>query len=206
LHCAQLYKPDPRNRWHQKYCSAAACQEVSHIASQRHWRRSKKGRDYFQGPANLDRVRKWRKIHPGYWKKRRKKPLALRDVLFVQPRCLPRDARVLNSADVKISELFPTHVSSTSRRHRPIGASQRDPGDQSTELPNGTRQADKEGRDEQMEGAPRFFEGVLKGMCCSGMAGERTGEASRSLPSIPSQRQLSLGELLSSRARRCFTG
>jgi len=111
--CHELYSPDSRNRWHQKYCSAAACQEVSHKASQRHWRRSKKGRDYFQGPANLDRVRKWRKIHPGYWKKRRKKPLALRDILFAQPLCLPRDARILNSADVKISELFPTRVSST---------------------------------------------------------------------------------------------
>ena len=112
-HCGQLYKPDPRNRWHQQYCSTAACQEASHKSSQRRWRRSRKGRDYFQGPANLYRVRKWRKIHPGYWKKRRKKPVALRDVLFTQTMCLSGDARILNSVGAKISELFPTHLSST---------------------------------------------------------------------------------------------
>ena len=61
-HCGQLYEPDPRNAYHQQYCSATACQEVSHKSSQRRWRRSRKGRDYFQGPANLYRVRKWRKI------------------------------------------------------------------------------------------------------------------------------------------------
>lgn len=35
-------------------------------------------------------------------------------------------------------------------------------------------------------------------MCCKGMKGKRTREACRSLPAIPSQTQLSLGELLSS--------
>jgi hypothetical protein len=58
-------------------------------------------------------VRKWRKIHPGYWKKRSTKAVALQDILFTQPSSLSRDAHILNDADVKISELFPTRCSST---------------------------------------------------------------------------------------------
>jgi len=53
-HCRQLYDPDPRNHWHQRNCSQPACQQASKAASQRRWRASPKGRDYFRGPAILD--------------------------------------------------------------------------------------------------------------------------------------------------------
>ena len=79
--CGQLYEPDPRSRWHQKYCSQAACQKVSKTVSHRRWRHSSKGRDYFKGSANVLRVQAWRKSHPGY---SRKKPTALQDILSPQ--------------------------------------------------------------------------------------------------------------------------
>ena len=72
-HCGQLYEPDPRNRYHQRYCSQPACRQASKAASQRRWRASPKGRDYFRGSANVLRVQAWRKAHPGYWRKRRKR-------------------------------------------------------------------------------------------------------------------------------------
>jgi hypothetical protein len=69
LHCKGYFMPDPRNRHHQKYCLKDVCREVSKKASQRLWLASSKGADYFSGAYNVARVQKWRKEHPGYWKK-----------------------------------------------------------------------------------------------------------------------------------------
>ena len=35
--CGQLFRPDPRNVRHQRYCSASACRRASKAASQRRW-------------------------------------------------------------------------------------------------------------------------------------------------------------------------
>ena len=70
-HCGQLFQPDPRNRYHQRYCSAEACHRASKAASQRRWLRKAKNRDYFRGPENVERVRQWRATHPGYWRRGR---------------------------------------------------------------------------------------------------------------------------------------
>jgi hypothetical protein len=91
-----LYVPDPRNRWHQKHCSQPACRRASKSTGQRRWRRSPKGCDYFKGHANVLRVQAWRKAHPGYWRKRRKKALALQDDLFTQLFTDKKDKHRLN--------------------------------------------------------------------------------------------------------------
>ena len=78
-HCGHLYEPDPRNRYHQRYCSQPACRQASKTASQHRWRASPKGKDYFCGRANVLRVQRWREAHPGYWRSRRKKSGALQD-------------------------------------------------------------------------------------------------------------------------------
>ena len=70
-HCGQLFQPDPRNRYHQRYCSTEACRRVSKAASQRRWLHKAKNRDYFRGPENVERVRRWRAAHPGYWRRGR---------------------------------------------------------------------------------------------------------------------------------------
>ena len=56
-HCAQLFRPDPRNALHQRYCSAPACRRASKAASQRRWLAKAANRDYFRGPEHVARVR-----------------------------------------------------------------------------------------------------------------------------------------------------
>lgn len=68
-HCRRLFRPDPRNRHHQQYCSEAACRAASKGASQARWRSKPENQDYFRGQAAVDRVSAWRSQHPGYWRK-----------------------------------------------------------------------------------------------------------------------------------------
>lgn len=64
LGCGQLYRPDPRNIYHQRYCSLPNCQTKSHAASQRQWLAKPANRDYFRGPEHRDRMRRWRENNP----------------------------------------------------------------------------------------------------------------------------------------------
>ena len=68
LHCQELFRPDPRNFRHQRYCSKRACRRASKAASQRRWQGKMENRDYFRGEVNVQRVKAWRAAHPGYWK------------------------------------------------------------------------------------------------------------------------------------------
>jgi hypothetical protein len=69
LHCAELFRPDPRNLRHQRYCSKPECRKASKAASQRRWLAKAQNRDYYRGTANVERVRAWRAAHPGYWRR-----------------------------------------------------------------------------------------------------------------------------------------
>jgi hypothetical protein len=84
LCCGGLFRPDPRNRWHQRYCSQPACRKASKTASQRRWLAKPDNRDYFRGPENVARVQAWRATHPGYWRRGRNSALALQDLSRVQ--------------------------------------------------------------------------------------------------------------------------
>ena len=64
--CRENFRADPRNRWHQKYCSKPACRKASKAASQHRWLRKPENQNYFLGPENVARVRAWRAEHPGY--------------------------------------------------------------------------------------------------------------------------------------------
>lgn len=68
LHCGELFRPDPRNVRHQRYCSEPACRRASKAASQRRWLAKSANRNYFRGPEHVERVRAWRGAHPGYWR------------------------------------------------------------------------------------------------------------------------------------------
>jgi hypothetical protein len=83
--CLKLFRPDPRNRRHQSYCSAPACKAASKAASQARWLAKPENQDYFRGPVNTARVKAWRARHPGYWRKRRYSGPALQEVSTVQP-------------------------------------------------------------------------------------------------------------------------
>jgi len=73
-HCQAYFAPDPRNVGRQHYCSQPPCQQASKAASQRRWLSKPDNRDDFRGSDHVERVRQWRKAHPGYW--RRKAPQA----------------------------------------------------------------------------------------------------------------------------------
>ena len=78
--CLKLFRPDARNRRHQRYCSAAACRAASKVASQARWLATPENQDYFCGPVNVARVQAWRSRHPGYWRKGRRVGSALQDL------------------------------------------------------------------------------------------------------------------------------
>ena len=77
--CQKLFRPDPRNRYRQQYCSAPVCRAASKAASQARWLAKPENRDYFRGPVNVARVKVWRSRHPGYWRKGRRSSAALQD-------------------------------------------------------------------------------------------------------------------------------
>ena len=83
--CLKLFRPDPRNRHHQRYCSVPACRAASKAASHARWLAVAENQGYFRGPVNVARVQAWRSHHPGYWRKRRRAGTALQDVSMAQP-------------------------------------------------------------------------------------------------------------------------
>jgi hypothetical protein len=83
--CRKLFRPDPRNRHHQIYCSAAACRGASKAASQARWLAKPENQNYFRGPVHVARVRTWRLRHPGYGRRGQHAGFALQDVSKPQP-------------------------------------------------------------------------------------------------------------------------
>lgn len=75
-HCRQLFLPDYRNRDRQKYCNKPDCRKAHKQESQRLWLAKPENRNHFNGSWNVDRVREWRRQHPGYWRRVR---VALQD-------------------------------------------------------------------------------------------------------------------------------
>lgn len=85
LHCKELFLPDRRNRWHQKFCLKPECRRASKARSQSQWLSKPENRDVFGGSANVERVRQWRARHPGYWKRPAQKSSTLQAVILPQP-------------------------------------------------------------------------------------------------------------------------
>jgi hypothetical protein len=69
LCCRELFIPDPRNRHHQEFCSELRCQRARQALNLHRWRGKSENKTYFQGKEQVERVRVWRKAHPGYWKR-----------------------------------------------------------------------------------------------------------------------------------------
>ena len=69
LCCKELFWPDPRNRYHQRFCSQPGCRKASHQLSQQRWLAKPGNQDCWRGPTEVARVQAWRQAHPGYWKK-----------------------------------------------------------------------------------------------------------------------------------------
>ena len=69
--CSEFFFPDYRDQDRQHYCGKPACRQASKRASQRRWLAKPANRHYFLDADHAQRVRDWRKAHPGYWKKPR---------------------------------------------------------------------------------------------------------------------------------------
>ena len=87
-HCRGLFRPDPRNLRHQRFCPKSPCRRASKAESQRRWLAKPDNRDYFRGPENVERARAWRTDHAGYW--RRSSP-HIASVLQEHPLTQPTD-------------------------------------------------------------------------------------------------------------------
>jgi hypothetical protein len=60
------------------------CRKARKAQSQRRWLEKEANRDYFRGPANVERVRQWRRKNPQYWKRPAKGGITLQDLVCVQ--------------------------------------------------------------------------------------------------------------------------
>ena len=95
--CGELYKPDPRAKKKQKYCSADECRKASQTASWKRWRQKPENRDYYKGEDQVDRTRAWRHINPGYWKRWSIKKNALPNEITSQVPDMQEDSSCLAS-------------------------------------------------------------------------------------------------------------
>lgn len=84
-HCKRLFIADARNAKHQKFCSRPECRKASKANSQQRWLQKPENQNYFCGPDHVERVQRWRKAHPGYWRRRlQKRQDALQDPLIAE--------------------------------------------------------------------------------------------------------------------------
>ena len=93
--CGELYKPDPRAKKKQKYCSVDECQKASQAASWKRWRRKPENGDYYKGEAQVERTREWRRMNPGYWKRGSIKKNALPNEITSQTSGIQADSSCL---------------------------------------------------------------------------------------------------------------
>lgn len=103
LACGNLYRPDPRSAYHQRYCSNEACQKASHYACQARWLRRETSRNYHRGPEACARVREWRAKHPKYWQRR---PVALQDDCAAQSTATEQDTHKLTPQIDALQDLY----------------------------------------------------------------------------------------------------
>ncbi len=82
--CHDYFLPDHRNRARQRFCSKPSCRKASKAETQRRWLQKPHNKDYFKGPVHVERVKRWRKSHPGYGRKAPDKKTALQDPLSAQ--------------------------------------------------------------------------------------------------------------------------
>ena len=103
LHCNDSFVADARNRGRQRYCNKPECGAVSKRTSQERWLRKPANADYFKGAANVDRVRRWRADHPGYWKRsRRAQPSPVQGSLALDT-TQPADLQTAASPDLSVA-------------------------------------------------------------------------------------------------------
>ena len=85
VHCKELFDPNVRNRWHQRFCTKTECRNASKADSRHRWSIKPENQHHFRGSVNVENVRRWRKANPGYWKRAKKPESTLQDLVPIQP-------------------------------------------------------------------------------------------------------------------------
>jgi len=70
-HCSRLFIVEPRLGGRHRFCADPACKDACHQLARKKWLKENGGKSYFRGAHTVERVREWRRCHPGYWKRRR---------------------------------------------------------------------------------------------------------------------------------------
>jgi hypothetical protein len=83
--CFNLFRPDPRSRDRQQYCSAPLCKRASKAASQARWLAKPVNQGYFRDPWHVARVRDWRRRKGSSWRRFSGAGIALQDLRTAQP-------------------------------------------------------------------------------------------------------------------------
>lgn len=68
-HCGHRFHINPRVGHRHRYCAKPECRRISRARARKRWLKKNGGRKYFDGDANADRVRNWRKQNPRYWRR-----------------------------------------------------------------------------------------------------------------------------------------
>ena len=88
--CQTCFDPHPRSAGRQRSCSTPACRHASTATSQRRWLHQPAHRDDFTGPPQVERVRQWRKAHPGSWRRHAARPAEAFQDAFTPPPFAPQ--------------------------------------------------------------------------------------------------------------------
>ena len=83
--CRKLFRPDPRSRGRQHYCSEPRCRRASKAASHARWLGKPENHEYWRDPCHVERVRDWRSRNPYYWRSAQRRATALQDLSLGQP-------------------------------------------------------------------------------------------------------------------------
>ena len=62
--CHKLFRPDPRNRHHQRYCAAPSCRAASKAASQARWLAAPENRRCADIPQLSAWITHYNEVHP----------------------------------------------------------------------------------------------------------------------------------------------
>ena len=68
--CGRSFQPEPRAAGRQRFCALTRCRKASRRLTKSRWMARPCNAFYNSGPEPLQRVRDWRKAHPGYWKRK----------------------------------------------------------------------------------------------------------------------------------------
>jgi hypothetical protein len=107
LCCKELFEPEARSQYHQRFCSRTACRKASKALSQRRWHQKPENRNYWQGAEQVARVKAWRRAN------RNKKIGA---AALLQEDCVPRNPLLVGLIATLVESALQEDIAAVCRR------------------------------------------------------------------------------------------